>query len=583
MQAPKVSIVLTSFNHDLYIREAIDSALQQDYQDFELIIWDDGSTDSSWKIISSYQDSRIRAIRSQSNTCLKELNSVIFSAQGQYIAIHHSDDYWEPSKLSSQVKILDENVKIGACFTHVQAINQHGKPISEKPDHYTAVFNQPARSRHEWLRYLFFHGNALCHPSVLIRRECYSVLGGYNEGFFQLPDYQMWIRLCLSYEIEVIPQKLTRFRVDAERMNSMSSPTVNSYIRTWHESAHALEAFRSISLNDLFLAFPESKSYEGSPSEASVIDYILAMVAINSRESSNIVRSFGGNLLTRCWVDDNIRQKLYNVHGLTRHQLIDERLLVDHSNIVNITNLVDLVNEANKKLEEKEKRGTTDSILSDLMSIIRHSKSHTILRDLQNSIPERSFHLFSHILYDIRTLIGERNCTYLEIGSYCGASALLMLSHPLRTEVLCVDPLNLPPNHFLGKRNQDETLYQNLTNFGLHQDFEIIKSSSRDPQLIEALYRQDLSIDILFIDGDHSYAAVIADFLLYEPLVASGGYIVFDDYCDHENSPGVHSAVNDIVLKLGGQSRFEFLGEIPDLHHLHPGGLAANEFIIYKR
>lgn len=321
MQAPKVSIVLTSFNHDLYIREAIDSALQQDYQDFELIIWDDGSTDSSWKIISSYQDSRIRAIRSQSNTCLKELNSVIFSAQGQYIAIHHSDDYWEPSKLSSQVKILDENVKIGACFTHVQAINQHGKPISEKPDHYTAVFNQPARSRHEWLRYLFFHGNALCHPSVLIRRECYSVLGGYNEGFFQLPDYQMWIRLCLSYEIEVIPQKLTRFRVDAERMNSMSSPTVNSYIRTWHESAHALEAFRSISLNDLFLAFPESKSYEGSPSEASVIDYILAMVAINSRESSNIVRSFGGNLLTRCWVDDNIRQKLYNVHGLTRHQL----------------------------------------------------------------------------------------------------------------------------------------------------------------------------------------------------------------------------------------------------------------------
>ena len=106
---PKVTVILTSFNHAKYIREAIESALNQTYGDFELIIWDDASTDESWDIINSYSDPRIRVFRNERtmramfgiNKCIAEL------ASGEYIAIHNSDDIWETEKLARQVEFLD--------------------------------------------------------------------------------------------------------------------------------------------------------------------------------------------------------------------------------------------------------------------------------------------------------------------------------------------------------------------------------------------------------------------------------------------------------------------------------------------
>jgi hypothetical protein len=159
----------------------------------------------------------------------------------------------------------------------------------------------------------------------------------------------------------------------------------------------------------------------------------------------------------------------------------------------------------------------------------------------------------------------------------------LMLAHPMPTEVVCIDPLNLPPSHYGGTKDQDQTLYGNLTQLGKRSSFEIIRSTSQDPSLVEALYRQGVSIDILFIDGDHRYAAVLTDFLLYEPLVAQGGFIVFDDYFDAQYSPDVFFAVNDLATRLATDGRFEILGAIPDLQNCCPSPSPGNEFIIYKK
>lgn len=101
---PKISIILTSFNHEKYIKEAIDSALNQTFTDFELIIWDDASSDNSWEIIQSYGDPRIRSFRNDvQRRGIYGINKAISEvAQGEYIAIHHSDDIWESENLRSR-------------------------------------------------------------------------------------------------------------------------------------------------------------------------------------------------------------------------------------------------------------------------------------------------------------------------------------------------------------------------------------------------------------------------------------------------------------------------------------------------
>lgn len=112
--SPKVSVILTSYNHSKYIRKSIESVLKQTYTDFELIIWDDASTDNSWNIISEYTDERIRAIRNESNQYMAYFrNAVSEVAQGEYIAIHHSDDVWGADKLEKQVAFLIHIRRLG--------------------------------------------------------------------------------------------------------------------------------------------------------------------------------------------------------------------------------------------------------------------------------------------------------------------------------------------------------------------------------------------------------------------------------------------------------------------------------------
>src|SRR5450759_1118655 len=129
---PKVSVILTSFNNAKYIREAIDSVLNQNFTDFELIILDDCSSDNSWDLINQYSDPRINAFRKEVNKGPVEgVNKAISAvALGEYIAIHHSDDVWELDKLEKQVAFLDAHLDIGAVFTNALTIAEDSSPLS---------------------------------------------------------------------------------------------------------------------------------------------------------------------------------------------------------------------------------------------------------------------------------------------------------------------------------------------------------------------------------------------------------------------------------------------------------------------
>jgi glycosyltransferase involved in cell wall biosynthesis len=280
--APTVSVILTSFNHAKFLREAIESVLHQTYANFELIIWDDCSTDESNSIVKSYTDQRIKYFRNDTNKGPTfGVNEAIFKhCAGKYIAIHHSDDVWLPHKLAEQVNYLETNAEVGAVFGFADAISETGEKLPEGSHVYSTIFQQANRSRQAWLRHFLLSGNALCHPSVLIRKECYAAVGGYRHDLFQLPDFEMWIRLCSKFEIYVIQEPLIHFRLlDGERNTSGIRPETVS--RTAYEMHRVLATFKNIlTFSDLVEMFPEHKVAEMDRSE---IGLIMARLLLEMR------------------------------------------------------------------------------------------------------------------------------------------------------------------------------------------------------------------------------------------------------------------------------------------------------------
>lgn len=279
----RISVILTSFNHGKYIRETIDSILNQTLADFELIILDDCSADNSWGLINQYSDPRIKAFRSvkQGEVAYRMNHAISELALGEYIAIHHSDDVWELDKLEKQAAFLNANPEIGAVFTNALAIGEDSLPIADESHKYSSVFDQPNRTRHEWLRFFFNHGNALCHPSVLIRKSCYEDCGLYRYGMAQLPDFDMWIRLCLKYEIHVLPEKLIKFRVRDNEANA-SGGRSDTRIRTQYEFYKLLPNYRSLArFDELVKVFPSAEKYNRN--EETDIDFVLGMTVLEQQ------------------------------------------------------------------------------------------------------------------------------------------------------------------------------------------------------------------------------------------------------------------------------------------------------------
>ena len=277
---PKVSVILTSYNHAKYICEAIESTLNQTFSDFELIIIDDCSSDDSWDLINQYSDSRIRAYRNEVNDGgVVGLNKAISEwARGEYIAVHHSDDVWEIDKLEIQCAFLDIHNEIGAVFTKATPIAEDGSSFLEKNHFYSDIFDQPNRTRHEWLRFFFNDLNALCHPSVLVRKSVYENCGLYRLGLVQTTDYEMWIRVCLKYEIFIIQENLVKFRVRDNEANS-SGTRPETRRRGVYELYEAFHSFLGIQgSDDLFRVFPSLVRFDrGNETD---IEFVLAMAAI---------------------------------------------------------------------------------------------------------------------------------------------------------------------------------------------------------------------------------------------------------------------------------------------------------------
>ncbi len=235
MNSPSVSVIMATYNHADFVKQAIDSVLAQQGVAFEFLIADDGSADRTREVVASIKDERVRFFPNEQNrgACLVT-NELIDRSSGEFIAVINSDDYWAaPDKLACQVQIMRDKPEVGACFGSVRFVDKNGREIAKSSLPFGTVFDQENRSQGQWLRRFFDLGNCLCHPTMLIRKSCYGKLGMYNNRLRQLPDLDMWIRLVKGYEVFISDRELINFRIMPGE--NASSQTVENSVRTINE------------------------------------------------------------------------------------------------------------------------------------------------------------------------------------------------------------------------------------------------------------------------------------------------------------------------------------------------------------
>ncbi|MBI4722737.1 MAG: glycosyltransferase [Candidatus Stahlbacteria bacterium] len=202
---PIVSVVMTTYNNGKYLKEAINSILNQTFSEFEFIIINDGSTDNSQYIIDSYKDNRIISLKHKTRLGVpKSRNKGMKVAQGEYIAVMDADDISLPNRLELQVKFLDENSHIGLLGSYYFIIDGAGNFLKSV---------KPVLTNNE-LQTKLMEGNPIAHGSIMFRKECLNTIGGYREKFRYSHDYDLILRIAEHFQIANIPELLYKYRIN---------------------------------------------------------------------------------------------------------------------------------------------------------------------------------------------------------------------------------------------------------------------------------------------------------------------------------------------------------------------------------
>ena len=201
--SPKVAVLMCAHNAESFIREAIESILNQTYSDFEFIIVENGSNDRTWDIIKSYDDSRIKAFKTNLAQLVFNLNYGLLQTKAEFVARMDADDISCPERLERQITYLEAHPDITVLGT---AFESFGDNIPTK------VVTLPATDKVIRRRLPFVF--SICHPTVFFRREVVLKHGGYASGRF-CQDFDLWLRLLRNENIKFanLPEVLLKYRI----------------------------------------------------------------------------------------------------------------------------------------------------------------------------------------------------------------------------------------------------------------------------------------------------------------------------------------------------------------------------------
>jgi len=199
-----VSVVIPTYNRARFIAKAIASVLDQTYRDFEIIVVDDGSTDQTQEKLESYGDRIITHSYTPNRGVSYARNRGIDLARGTYIAFLDSDDFWKPEKLKKQMEFLENHPEYSIVATQC-LVNLIDEDLN------TIKYLEKNELHHELTYAKIFQRPFIMPSSILMKKECFDVVGNFDENRRVLEDIDLYLRLAQKYKIGFINEPLTVF------------------------------------------------------------------------------------------------------------------------------------------------------------------------------------------------------------------------------------------------------------------------------------------------------------------------------------------------------------------------------------
>ena len=210
---PKVSVIIPTYNRSEYLRKSIESVLKQTYQDYELLIIDDCSTDNTPDVVKEFSDSRVLYFKNLSNEGIAAVrNRGINNSKGEYIAFLDDDDEWiAVDKLEKQISLIEScSQDVGMIYTGYSNIDTNsGKKLKE------ATPKSRGNVLNEYLIKRFFTTSTL-----LIRKSCFDNVGPFDESISFGEDYDMYARILKLYKVDYIKEQMVNYRVHPKKLST---------------------------------------------------------------------------------------------------------------------------------------------------------------------------------------------------------------------------------------------------------------------------------------------------------------------------------------------------------------------------
>jgi glycosyltransferase involved in cell wall biosynthesis len=224
-----VSVILPTYNRANLLPRAVRSVLNQTYKDFELIIIDDGSTDNTVDIVKSFDDPRISYIKLEKNKgAPAALNIGIDRARGQFIAFQDSDDEWHREKLSRQVAAFkDAANEVGVVYSGMWRISDDKRTFVPGDD-----ISKKEGDIHESL----LSANFIGPPAAMVKKECFSKVGVFDESLPCIEDWELWLRLSKCYHFIYLPEPMVNayYSPDSTSIDYEKLPVAFELLLTKH-------------------------------------------------------------------------------------------------------------------------------------------------------------------------------------------------------------------------------------------------------------------------------------------------------------------------------------------------------------
>ena len=216
---PEVSVIMSAYNDERFIREAVESILNQTFKDFEVIIINDGSTDNTGEVLGSFKDERIKVINQDNMGVSKSRNKAIELSKGEYVAMIDADDISLPKRLEKQVNFLDEHKDTGFVGTAAESIDEKGD----------VLYTIPCIEDNETIQKTLLEKNCFIHSSVMFRRKAFEKVSGYRNEIKYVEDYDLALRISEYYRIYNLKEILCKYRLNKEGVSFSKHRQQNNY------------------------------------------------------------------------------------------------------------------------------------------------------------------------------------------------------------------------------------------------------------------------------------------------------------------------------------------------------------------